>query len=251
MIDQHTTTTTTAEPLDDLNQLPIPTAGQQETPADDATQSERPAFLLEKFKTVEEQAQAYAELEKKLGETERNTEAPDEAEPSLPPLPAQLSKFSEEFAQRGSLSPESYAELEQNYGISRAYVDHYIAGVEAKQQDYVQAVKAETGGEEGFETVAIWARVNLPPADLAAVERALQSGDKGIATLAARGLYARYLDETGREPQLIGGGAPEGSGPQPFRSTAQVVEAMSDPRYAKDPDYRAAVEKRLAISSIL
>ena len=39
--------------------------------------------------------------------------------------------------------------------------------------------------------------------------------------------------------------------PDAFESIAQVTEAMSDPRYDKDPAYRASVEKKIARSSVI
>lgn len=211
-------------------------------------ESERPSYLLPQFKTVEEQAQAYAAIEQDHAEeSQPSAETPE----APPPTPAQFTKFADEFTQTGSLSETSYAELEQRFGLQRDYVDLYIAGLQAKQADYVKAVHAEVGGEEGFKVVGEWARQSLTPVELAAVERALTSGDRGVATLAARGLFARYQDETGREPQLISGDSPERSGLQPFRSTAEVVKAISDPRYKIDPDYRKEVEDRLSISDVI
>jgi hypothetical protein len=244
------------EEIDNTNTAdPIGEAAVSETQPHEAPNlqgsAERPDYLPEKFQTPEELADAYRELERKLSEAKQPNEQPNDAPAeALPPLPAQLSRFSEEFTQQGQLSEKSYAELEQQYGLPRAYVDHYIAGVQAKQNEYISAVHAETGGADGFQVVGEWARLNLPASDLAAIERALQSGDQGVATLAARGLFARYQDATGKEPNLIGGGAPS-DGLQAFKSTAEVVAAMSDPRYAKDPAYRKEVEQRLAVSDVI
>ena len=69
------------------------------------------------------------------------------------------------------------------------------------------------------------------------------------ARLAAQGLHARYVAANGAEPALVTG-ATAGQSGDVFSSTAQLVEAMRDPRYAADPAYRATVEAKLARSSI-
>jgi hypothetical protein len=58
-----------------------------------------------------------------------------------------------------------------------------------------------------------------------------------------------YKDQTGSEGELLTGG----KATQPadvFQSQAQVVEAMSDPRYDRDPAYRQSVMQKLERSPI-
>jgi hypothetical protein len=67
--------------------------------------------------------------------------------------------------------------------------------------------------------------------------------------MAVSGLHARYSTTEGREPKLIGGRAPKGNTDK-FESTAQLVAAMSDPRYSNDPAYQRKVQDKLGRSSI-
>jgi len=67
--------------------------------------------------------------------------------------------------------------------------------------------------------------------------------------MAITGLHARYSAVEGREPKLIGGRAPKGSTDK-FESTAQLVAAMSDPKYSTDPAYQRKVQEKLSRSSI-
>jgi len=64
-----------------------------------------------------------------------------------------------------------------------------------------------------------------------------------------QGLYTRYQNAMGVEPSLYSGRAAT-SGPTPYRSTAEVVTAMSDPRYGKDVTYTEDVQRRLAGSDV-
>ena len=48
---------------------------------------------------------------------------------------------------------------------------------------------------------------------------------------------------------MLTGNAPKTSGQQ-FRSQAEVVQAMQDPRYDNDPAYRADVMEKLSRSDV-
>ena len=53
----------------------------------------------------------------------------------------------------------------------------------------------------------------------------------------------------GIEPNLVSGRASQ-SGPTPYRSSAEVKAAMSDPRYGKDVTYTESVYSRLENSDV-
>ena len=93
-----------------------------------------------------------------------------------------------------------------------------------------------------------WAAQTLSDEELEAFDMAV-SGTPQQAKLAVKGLIQAYEAENGRPPSLAPSAMP-GSGSSAFRSSAEVVEAMRDPRYKKDPAYRAQVEQRLARSNV-
>ena len=94
-----------------------------------------------------------------------------------------------------------------------------------------------------------WAKANMTPAEIAAYNAAVSSGNADQAKLAALGLSAKFSKAVGSDPQRLLGGQKAGSD-DVFESTAQVTEAMRDPRYAKDPAYRAKVQAKLSRSNI-
>ena len=68
--------------------------------------------------------------------------------------------------------------------------------------------------------------------------------------LMVAGLMATYQENNGYEGRMLTGRAAQDVGSvQPFRSQAEVVQAMSDPRYDNDPAYRADIMQRLEISN--
>lgn len=239
----------------------IPT--ENELPATDDTGSEeRPSWLPEKFKSPEDMAKAYSELESKIGkpaepkaddappaEVPNPTEAtPDDATKALSERGLDLSKFSEEFSEKGELTPDSYAELEKA-GLSKDIVDQYIEGQKARASQYESSVKAEVGGDEGYNQMVTWAKSNMSPAEITAFNSAVSSGDVNQAKLAVLGLSTRYSSANGSDPKRTIGGGKAGA-QDAFESTAQLTEAMRDPRYKADPAYRASVQNKLSRSSV-
>ena len=63
------------------------------------------------------------------------------------------------------------------------------------------------------------------------------------------GLQARYQSENGYEGTQLQGKAPSNSR-DTFRSQAEVVEAINDPRYDRDPAYRNDILMKLERSDV-
>jgi hypothetical protein len=68
-------------------------------------------------------------------------------------------------------------------------------------------------------------------------------------TFAVEALFSRYQDAVGVDGQLLTGKAAS-STKDTFRSQAEVVRAMSDPRYDTDPAYRQDVFAKLERSNL-
>jgi len=231
---------------------------------------DRPEALPEKFKSVEDLAKAYTELEKKLGQPKQTEETKEEEnkqsdskEPedgektdekpedqTEAPKTHDLSKFSEEWAEKGELSENSYKEL-QKLGYPQEFVDTYIEGFQAIQDRQVGEVYKTVGGEENYKAMTEWASANLSESEVASYDNIITGNDPSQTKLAVKGLWAQYTEANGKQPKLIGGSQSGVSSVTPFRSTAEVVKAMSDPRYSSDPAYRKDVEKRLEFSDVL
>ena len=228
------------------------------------TQS-KPEGLPEKFNSVDELVKSYSELEKKLGEqsqpTEKSVDPVSKAELKEQPKSdldiatkavdsagLNMETLSEEFAKDGKLADGSYKSLEKA-GIPKEYVDRFIAGQQAIADQQSATVKNLVGGTESYDNMSEWASQNLTETEKQAYNTAVNSKDLEAVKLAVVGLKARYAQSTGSEPTLVEGKASP-SAEQGFASWAQVTQAMSDPRYAKDPAYQAEVKNKLANSKI-
>lgn len=212
---------------------------QVEAPATD-----RPAWLPEGFDSPEALAKAYADLQASQKSNDRDEQMTKEEVAA----DEKLSKFSSEFFEKGSLSPDSYKELSK-MGYPRSVVDQFIEGQKARMALEEQQVYSEIGGKEQYVAMTEWAGKNMKAEEIEAYNKAVESGDLNQAMFAVKGLQARYAAAKGAsEPRFVQGGKATPGG---FESVAQVVEAMSDRRYKTDPAYRAEVERRMANSSII
>jgi hypothetical protein len=231
-----------------------------EQPQTEEIQSDRPEWLPEKFKSAEDMAQAYSELEKKLGQPkEEATEEPEQSEAEVEDKEEQaeenvseayqtIAEASKEFFENdGQLSEETYNALEKA-GLPRDLVDSYAAGQQALLQSEEAQIQSVANGQ--YDAMAEWANENLPQEEIDAFDEAVTGGTVQQAKLAVQGLYARYQNATGSTPKLTQGSV-SGVSTMPFKSMQELARAQSDPRYRSgDKAYHEEIDRRLAVSNI-
>ena len=169
-----------AAKIDDKNAATLKAA--QGEGAKPAPATERPAWLPEKFATVEEMAKAYGELESKLGAQKdpvKPAEAPAVTEADAQKIVADagldFSVLSTEVARDGKLSEASTKALLAK-GIPQAVIDAHVEGLQASAQLTLTTAYAAVGGEEAFKGVAEWAATNADPAQVDTYNALLESG---------------------------------------------------------------------------
>lgn len=243
------------------NEIEPETTNVDETvEASEEQQTERPEWLPEKFKSAEDMANAYSELEKKLGQPaseEQQEEEPQQTEenenendkPEAGNYNEAVVEASKEFFENdGQLSEETYQKLEK-VGLPRDLVDSYAAGQQALLQSEEAQIKGVAGGE--YDQMAEWANEHLPSEEVDAFDEAVTSGSVQQAKLAVQGLYARYQNATGSRPKTLVQGSVSGTSTMPFKSMQELARAQSDPRYRSgDKAYHEEIDRRLAVSNI-
>lgn len=218
---------------------------------------ERPEWLPQKFKSPEDMAKAYSQLESKLGqgqqeqdqeevETTGEETASDVAE-LLDDKGLDFDVFQQEYDENGELSDDAYAALEEA-GFPRSVVDTWIQGQDALASQMTGEMYNIVGGQEDYNNMVSWAADTLPESEIDAFNATMTSQDPNMIRLAIQGLNARYRSEA--EPSLLQGGTGTVSSGGRFESNAELTAAMSDPRYSKDPAYRQQVADKLARSSL-
>ena len=217
---------------------------------------DRPEWLPEKFKSPQELAKSYTELEKQFTQSRQSsdTDATESSEPEATADARQavenagldFEALQQEFSDNGNLSDTTYADL-QARGIPKEMVDTYIEGQKSLATEYQQELYGVVGGEDSYEQMSEWATDNLSDDEIDAFNDAIVSGNISQARLAIDGLASRYRQSGSAEPALVGGKA--SSSVEMYDSWAQVTKDMASPDYKKDPAYRDAVQKKLARSN--
>jgi hypothetical protein len=207
----------------------------------------RPQWLPEKFKSAEDLAKAYSELESRLSGSAKSEDTLEAAAVAARLTLDDVAPMSREFAETGEISEKSYKALE-NKGIPRELIDAYVDGQRAVAEAQVNSVYQSVGGQQNYQQMVSWASENLPPEEIDAFDALVESGNQASIQMAVRGLYARYSSAAG-QPRLIQGNMST-SGSNAFRSLAELTTAMRDPRYKSDPAYRKDVEDRLRVSDV-
>lgn len=234
-----------------------------ETPkAPEQKAAERPAWLPEKFKTPEDFAKSYAELEAK--QSGKPPEAPatkpedgaakppvniTEAQALVEKAGLDMSKLRAEYAEKGEFTPESLAALEKA-GVTKDVVNNYVSGLQAQTEKYTAQVAESVGGVEEMQKLFQWAGQNLTPDEVKSADAVLANGDPAVSSLLLQGLQARYIAQNGKEPKLITGTPAPTQGVQPFASSAEMQRVMASPEYKTDPAFRAKVEQRMAVTDL-
>ena len=80
-------------------------------------------------------------------------------------------------------------------------------------------------------------------------DKVMENGDPVACYFAVQALKGRYEDASGVEGEMLTGKAPTNKG-DVFRSQAEVVRAMTDTRYEKDPAYRQDIYDKLERSNL-
>ena len=214
---------------------------------------ERPEWLPEKFDNPEALADAYSNLEKQFhenkaepSETEDNNNTSTQETPEV--TNSAVTSASEEYFETGELSEETYKSLEAN-GIPKEMVDMYVNGYEAVANQQQQTLMQEAGGKENYDAMSEWAATALTDQEQEVYNNTVESGDVNAATMAIRGLYARFQSDGGTPVSLVQGDTSGTAGALPFSSSKEMTIAMQDPRYSYDNKYREQVSQRLSVTT--
>jgi len=218
-------------------------------------------MLAGKFKDAEELEKAYIELQQKLGERDGESEpqlreqeeAPEE---EVNPMAEALQGAAAEYAQTGELSEETYKALTEmsSEDLLKTYLELQTNQPQVDEapdftDEQVAEVKNFVGGEQQYETLVNWASENMPKNFIEAFDELINTGSTDMIKLAVAGLNSAYEGAYGSEgTTFTGKGGVDAA--DVFRSQAEVVQAMADPRYDRDPAYRQDVFDKLNRSNI-
>jgi hypothetical protein len=215
-------------------------------------------LLAGKYQSAEELERGYLELQKRLS-------SPAEEEPQVEEAP-EAEEEEEEIEVDGDLFDaimESYrtGEWDDNLVEEVGKMDPIdVANMflakqgEAQQtevatEEDVTQIQESVGGMNEYQNMIQWASQNLSEQEINLYDAAMDRGDPLTMFFAAQALNSRYQDAVGYDGEMLTGSAPRNTS-NAFRSQAELIAAMSDPRYDKDPAYRQDIADKLAVSNI-
>ena len=228
--------------------------------------AEQEGLLAGKYKDAAELEKAYVELQKKLGsqdepveDVEQTSATEETEETSLSDGASLISSANDEYyANDGKLSEET---LEKFSGMSsKELVESYLevlntdafknkAEVADLSDSDINEVKNYAGGEAKYDNLIAWANTNLDAKSQEAFDSIVNSGSVDAIKIAVSGLKSQYENANGFEGKMYTGKAPKGD-TDVFRSQAELVAAMSDKRYDRDPAYRQDIIEKLDRSNL-
>ena len=230
--------------------------------------AEQEGLLAGKYKNAEDLEQAYLSLQKKLGQDEEyeegdegyeeEEEGDEEVSPNAPAVSLINEASGEYYANDGQLSEETISRFSEmsSQDLVNAYVEMHENGQVGQQQQAVELSDAQVnsvmnaaGGESNYNQVVEWAASNLNDRQIDAFDSVVDSGNPAAIGIAFQGLQSAYNEANGYEGRMLQGKAPSSSG-EIYRSQAELVAAMGDPRYDTDPAYRADVIQKLEQSDL-
>jgi len=227
----------------------------------EAMEAEGEQLLAGKYKNAEELEKAHIELQKKLGEkseevsdkaeskTEPDEEAPKDTEPNL------LDQLWEEGSNK-KITKETFDKLKGMDPVEvakmamqqRSNTQNAPQTREFTDQD-VQQIHGLVGGSENYNNMMSWANQNVPEQEVNMYDAVMELGNPLAAYFAVQALALKYQDASGKDGRMVTGKAPKQTTDQ-FKSQAEMVKAMEDPRYNDDPAYREALLEKLERSNI-
>mgnify|MGYP003125259711 CR=1 FL=1 len=165
-------------------------------------------------------------------------------------------KISKHFHENnGTITDEMYDEL-LGTGLTKAVIDSYLQG-RANEQGYTQQVDpyndivAIAGGEKEYREMLEYVGT-LPSDQIDAFNDIVDAKTPNVPQIAVtvQNMFNQYKQAMGIEPKLMSGKSPTGRTTNTFKSNAEVVAAMRDPRYKKDIAYQHEVQRKLAQSDV-
>ena len=264
----------------ETNTYTVDTTPQTETMSDNLTADEQDSLavgeklvaeqeglLAGKYKDAQELEKAYVELQKKLGSKDEPTEDAEQTsateeteETSLSDGASLITSANDEYyANDGKLSEETLDKFSSmsSKELVKAYLE--VQGSDAFKANTqevsdlsdseINTIKNFAGGEAQYENMIAWANSNLDAKSQEAFDSIVNTGSVDAIKIAVSGLKSQYEAANGYEGKMYTGKAPKGN-TDVFRSQAELVAAMNDKRYDRDPAYRQDVIEKLDRSDL-
>ncbi len=223
------------------------------------TGDDNKTLILGKFKDNEALAQAYQELERKLGDREApklpdtlkarpQGDAPDLGTSAKAQASAQLLD-----AVNAMIAGSADAETKLvSMGLPPETARVAVGVAVGAQQQYVNGIYKVAGGEAAYKEMLRWAGENDTMSDYEreSIMTEIASGNPSRVHVQVRALRQRYEQEVGNAPAELVFAPPGGEAKriEGYATEADMTRAFSDKRYGTDSTYTAEAQARAKVS---
>lgn len=218
-------------------------------------EQEQQQLLAGKYQSAEQLEQAYLELQQKFGSNQ--TEQSDEVEATDQPeeQEADIDLMEALWQQSQSEYDESTLEALRDSDpadIAQAYLDYRAENQPHElTSDETNSLYDVVGGQEQYTNMLRWAAENCDEQTIEMYDAVMAKGNLESCFFAVQAMAFRMAELEGWQPDDFLSGRTPVQTADVFRSQAEVVEAMSDPRYDRDPAYRQDIMNKLERSTEL
>jgi len=173
----------------------------------------------------------------------------EEAAPTARVTEADYSKWGQEIAMTGDLSPEAREEIKAKTGFSDAMVNDYLSAQQAKRRAAFTTAAEIVGGGEKLSKILRWAANNFAGEQLQGLQAGLAGPNSELTLRGLRDAYdqAHASAEPKLKPNAVTPATAGATQQLPgYKSMAEYRMDMSNPRFQRDDKFRRAVEMRAA-----
>lgn len=211
-----------------------------------ALEQEQQNLLAGKYKSAEELEQGYLELQKMVGQNQQS--GTTQAEPTVSD---KLAEAFESYNSEKKFNAAAFDDISKEDLIKAFFENSEEVPQQASEegdlsQGQVNDVMSRVGGKDQYQQMMNWAVQNLPESDIKTFDSIIDGGDPSQIAMAVDAVAKRFADANGQEGVTIQGRAAANN--NVYRSQAELLREMNDPRYDSDPAYRNDVMTKLANS---
>jgi hypothetical protein len=156
-----------------------------------------------------------------------------------------LTKFSNEFEEKGELSEASYQEL-LGKGYPKEVVDTYIQGSIATRTLVAQQLIEGVGGKDAFQEMCKAAKAAWTPEQLTEYEKAIKGPPDQIKGAVDK-LAGWYNQEFGGTGKFVPARADASIGAEGYKHITDIQTDMQNPLYATSPSFRAECDRKMQV----
>ena len=218
-------------------------------------QQEEQQLLAGKYESAEQLEQAYLELQQRFGSNQTESTDDDGTLQESEDQESELDLMEALWQQSSSEYDEETLEALRNSDptdIAQAYLDYRAANQPHElTADETDSLYDVVGGQEQYTNMLRWAADNCDEQTIEMYDAVMAKGDLESCFFAVQAMAFRMAEMEGWQPQDFLSGRTPVQTADVFRSQAEVVEAMNDPRYDRDPAYRQDIMNKLERSTEL